>query len=118
DEAVHSAGSMGYPVVLKAANREPGAKTVATGFALDLADEAQLRAAWTRMEEHLGEAMVPALVQPMVDPGVDVAITVSEHGQVGPVLSLCPGGATMVFDPDDDVRVLPLGDVEVERFVS
>lgn len=119
DEAVAAAADIGYPVVLKAAGREPTAKTVASGLALDIADEAALSAAWERMARRFGEAMAPALVQNMVDPGTtDVAISVGEHDQVGPVLSLCVGGAAAAFEPGEDVRVLPLGDVEVSRFVA
>jgi acyl-CoA synthetase (NDP forming)/RimJ/RimL family protein N-acetyltransferase len=118
DEAVVAADAIGYPVVLKAAGREQTAKTVASGLALDLADAAALRAAWTRMADHFADALLPALVQTMVEPGIDVAIRVSDHEQVGPVMSLCAGGAAAVFEPEDDVRVLPLGDLEVGRFVA
>jgi acyl-CoA synthetase (NDP forming) len=119
DEAVEAAVAIGYPVVLKAAHRDPMAKTVAAGFALDLADEQALRAAWTRMEAHLdGADMLPALVQPMIDPGVDVAVEVTDHPQVGPYLSMRPGGAAAALDRVDDVRVLPMGDVEVLRLID
>jgi len=118
ESALAGAGSMGYPVVLKAAERDPMAKTVAGGFALDLADAGALRSAWARMEEHLGPRVAPALVQTMVDPGVDVAVTVTDHPQVGPVMSLRPGGVSAALDPTEDVRVLPLGHLEVRRFIG
>jgi acyl-CoA synthetase (NDP forming)/RimJ/RimL family protein N-acetyltransferase len=119
DDAVQGAEAIGYPVVLKAAHRDAMAKTVASGFALDLADEHALRAAWVRMEEHLdaGE-MLPAMVQPMIDPGIDVAVEVADHPQVGPYLSLRPGGAGAALDRTTDVRVLPLGDLEVLRLID
>jgi acyl-CoA synthetase (NDP forming)/RimJ/RimL family protein N-acetyltransferase len=119
DAAVAGARAIGYPVVLKAAHRDAMAKSVAAGFALDLADEQALRAAWSRMEEHLGPAeMLPALVQPMIDPGIDVAVEVASHPQVGPYLSLRPGGAAAALDLVEDVRVLPLGDLEALRLID
>ena len=117
-DALAEADAIGYPVVLKSACRDETAKTVAGGLALDLADASAVRAAWGRMEEVFGAAMLPVLVQSMVDPGTDVAIAVSEHEQVGPVLSICAGGVAAVFEPADDVRVLPVGDAEVRRFVA
>jgi len=118
-EALAAADDIGYPVVLKAACRERTAKTVAAGLALDLADGSALRAAWGRMAERFGDGLLPALVQDMVDPGTtDVAIAVEDHEQVGPVMSVCVGGAAAVFDAIEDVRVLPLGDADVARFVA
>ena len=118
DEAVAAAVALSYPVVLKAATREPSAKTAAAGFAIDLESETALRAAWARMEDALGDGLVPALVQPMLLPGVDVSITVSAHGHVGPVLSVAPGGAAAVLDASADHRVLPLTDLDAERLIA
>lgn len=118
DAALAAAARLGYPVALKAACRDQMAKTVAAGFALDLADEAAVREAWGRMEERFGEGIAPALVQPMVEPGVDVAVAVHAHPEVGPVISLRPGGANAALDLDAEVRVLPLGDQEAGRLVE
>lgn len=118
DDAIGAAESMGYPVVLKAAGRERMAKTAAAGFAIDLEGPDALRIAWDRMEQTLGAALVPALVQPMVGPGVDVAVIVRDHPTVGPVLSLGPGGAAAALDTAADVRVLPLSDLDARRLVA
>jgi acyl-CoA synthetase (NDP forming)/RimJ/RimL family protein N-acetyltransferase len=118
DEAAAAAAEVGYPAVLKGACRDGYAKTAATGLAIDLPDEAALRAAWDRMAVGLGEDLVPAVVQPMVDKGIDVAITIEDHPQVGPVLSLGPGGAASALDPVVDVRVLPLTDLDAQRMVA
>jgi acyl-CoA synthetase (NDP forming)/RimJ/RimL family protein N-acetyltransferase len=120
DEAVAAAAALGYPVVLKAAARQPSAKTAAAGFAIDLESETALRAAWARMEEALGEGLVPALVQPMLLPGVDVAVTVHGHDQVGPVLTVAPGGAAAALDAGagTDHRVLPVTDLDAKRLVA
>jgi acyl-CoA synthetase (NDP forming)/RimJ/RimL family protein N-acetyltransferase len=116
--AVAAATELGYPVVLKAVHRDALAKTADAGYAIDLADEPALRAAWARMEAGLGPAHRPAVVQPMVPQGVDVAICVDDHAQVGPVLSLGPGGAAAALDHAVDVRVLPLTDLDAQRMVA
>ena len=118
EAAIEAAGSIGYPVVVKAAGRDRTAKTAAAGFAIDLEGPDGLRAAWARMEETLGDELLPALVQPMVAPGVDVAVAVHDHPTVGPILSLGPGGAASALDPSVDLRVLPVGGEEVERLVG
>ena len=118
DEAEAAAASMGYPVVLKAAGRAPTAKTAAAGFAIDLEGPDALRIAWERMADGLGDDLTPALVQPMVAPGVDVAVRVSDHPTVGPVLSIGLGGAAAALDRPTDVRVLPLTDLDAARLVA
>jgi acyl-CoA synthetase (NDP forming)/RimJ/RimL family protein N-acetyltransferase len=118
DEALAAAHRLGYPVALKADRRTAMAKIVAAGLALDLHDPAALRSAWERMEERFGEGLLPALVQPMIDPGVDVAVAVHDHPEVGPVISLRPGGANAALDLAAEVQVLPLGDEDARRLVS
>jgi len=113
-----AARTTGYPVALKAAGRDAMAKTVAAGLALDLSDDASLTSAWVRMAERFGDDLPPALVQPMVEPGVDIAVAVTDHPEVGPVISLRPGGAAAALDQDADVRVLPLGELEARRMVA
>jgi acyl-CoA synthetase (NDP forming)/RimJ/RimL family protein N-acetyltransferase len=117
-DALAAAEEVGFPVALKAAGRDVLAKTAAAGLALDLADAAGLGAAWARMLERFGEAMVPALVQPMVEPGVDVAVSISDHPEVGPVVAIRPGGAHAALDRAADVRVLPIGSLEVGRLIA
>jgi acyl-CoA synthetase (NDP forming)/RimJ/RimL family protein N-acetyltransferase len=117
-EAQVAAASIGYPVVLKAAGREPTAKTAAAGFAIDLEDPDALARAWERMEDGLGGDIAPVIVQPMVGPGVDVAVRVRNHPTVGPVLSIGPGGAAAALDQPTDVRVLPLTDLDASRLVA
>ena len=71
------------------------------------------------MEEGLGDEHLPAVVQPMVVRGVvDVGISIEDHPQVGPVLSLGPGGAAAALDHVVDVRVLPLTDLDAHRLVA
>ncbi len=118
DDAVAAAGTHGFPVALKARVRDSMAKTLVAGLALDLADEGALRGAWDRMVERLGDGVTPALVQPMVEPGVDVAIAMHDHPEVGPVITLRPGGANAALDQAAEVAVLPLGDADAARLIA
>jgi acyl-CoA synthetase (NDP forming) len=117
DEAVLAAQAIGYPVALKAAGRDSMAKTEASGLALDLVDDDDLRGAWARMSARFGDALLPALVQRMAEPGLDVAVAVHDHPEVGPVLSLRPGGAHAELDRAADVSLLPLGHAAAARLV-
>jgi acyl-CoA synthetase (NDP forming) len=116
--AVTAADSIGYPVVLKAAGRGPGAKTAAAGFAIDLEGPDAVRHAWDRMTEGLGDQLAPVLVQPMLPPGADVSVQVRDHPTVGPVVWIGPGGAAAALDQPTDVRVLPLTDLDATRFIE
>jgi len=114
---VAAAAGFGYPVVAKAFRRSRLAKTEAGGVALDIHDEAELRAALAGMDEMLGEAAWPMVLQPMAGAGVDVAVTVADHPLVGPVLTLGPGGvATRLARVA--VQVLPLTDRDAEALVA
>jgi hypothetical protein len=85
--------------------------------AIDVHDEAELRAALARMEHVLGAAAWPMVIQPMAEPGVDVAVTVAEHPLVGPVLTLGPGGAATPLAAEQ-LQVLPLTDRDARLFVA
>jgi acetyltransferase len=54
----------------------------------------------------------------MVEPGVDVAVAVHDHPEVGPVISLRPGGANAALDQDAVLQVLPIGDRDAQRLVE
>jgi acyl-CoA synthetase (NDP forming)/RimJ/RimL family protein N-acetyltransferase len=117
DEAAAAAAALGYPVAVKSVGRSRLAKIEAAGLALDVHDEAELRATLGRMAAALGPVALPAVVQPMAEPGVDVAVGVAEHPLVGPILTVGPGGvATPVAAAQ--AHVLPLTDTEARAFVA
>jgi acyl-CoA synthetase (NDP forming)/RimJ/RimL family protein N-acetyltransferase len=117
DEAARAAAGIGYPVALKSVARTRLAKTEAGGLALDVQDEADLRATLGRMVRALGDDVWPVVVQPMAAPGVDVAVGVTDNPVVGPVLTLGPGGvATQVAEAQ--AHVLPLTVLDARRFLA
>lgn len=117
-EAVRAARALGYPVTLKATGLDHLGKTEAAGVALDLHRADDVRRAFRRMREALGEAMVPTLVQRMVAPGVDLAIGIYQHPSVGGVIALGPGGAAAAVTGAAVLRVLPLTDLDIERLLD
>lgn len=117
-EAARAARSFGYPVALKATGLDHLGKTEAAGVALDLHRSDDVRRAFRRMKESLGDAMVPAMVQQMVAPGVDLAVGVHQHPSVGGVIALGPGGAAATIAGAAVLRVLPLTDLDIERLIE
>src|SRR5690606_17202746 len=71
DEAVAAAEELGWTVALKADTRNRRARAAASGVALDIVDEQQMRVVWARMAEVLDGSMTPAVVQRFVDEGID-----------------------------------------------
>jgi acyl-CoA synthetase (NDP forming)/RimJ/RimL family protein N-acetyltransferase len=117
EAAVAAAHELGYPVALKALSRGLLAKSEASGLALDVHGDDDLRATCARMVAALGDAAFPALVQTMVPPGVDVAVSVVGHPLVGPVLTLSAGGVARPV-ASVQVQVLPLTDLDAQRTVA
>jgi acyl-CoA synthetase (NDP forming)/GNAT superfamily N-acetyltransferase len=118
DEAVEVARAVGYPVTLKATGLERLGKSEAGGVALDLHGAAEVRRAYDRMVDALGDVMRPALVQAMVTPGVDFVVELTQHDSVGAILRLGVGGAVAASLPPLAVRVVPLTDLDAVRVVE
>jgi acetyl coenzyme A synthetase (ADP forming)-like protein len=109
-EAVKAAGELGYPVVVKTA--APGAhKTELGGIALDLADEAAVRAA----VERIG---LPVIVQPMVTSGAELLAGVVQDPVFGPLVAFGPGGVHAELIGEATFRIAPLTDLDAEELVT
>ena len=117
-EAVAAAQAIGYPVALKATGLPRLAKTEAGGVALDVHGDDEVRKAYRRMNEHLGDVMHPALVQAMVEPGVECLIGVHRHPVLGDVMTLGAGGAVAERLEQVALRILPLTDADARRLVD
>jgi hypothetical protein len=118
EEAVAAARELGYPVAVKALARQHHlAKSEAAGLALDVHGDDDLRATCARLVAARGADAFPAVVQSMVAPGIDVAVAVTGHPLVGPVLSLGPGGVATTVGTSQ-VHVLPLTDRDARRCVE
>ena len=112
DEATAVAKEIGYPVVLKAQAAALSHKTEAGGVALNLADEAALRAAWDRMMASVKTAapdvaLDGALVEKMSPRGVELMVGAKRDPGWGTVLLLGLGGIWV--EALGDVQLLPSG---------
>ena len=110
DEAAAVARRIGYPVVLKAQAAALPHKTEAGGVALNLADEAALRAAWDVMMRNVKRAapdvsIEGALVEKMSPKGVELMVGAKRDPGWGTVLLLGLGGIWV--EALGDVQVLP-----------
>jgi acetate---CoA ligase (ADP-forming) len=110
DEAAALARKIGYPVVLKAQAAVLAHKTEAGAVALNLADEAALRAAWDRTMRNVQHAapdvkLDGALVETMSPPGVELMVGAKRDPGWGTVLLLGLGGIWV--EALGDVQVLP-----------
>jgi len=112
DEAAAVARRIGYPVALKAQAAALSHKTEAGGVILNLADEAELRAAW---EETMGNVrraapdvtLDGALVEKMSRKGIELMVGAKRDPGWGTVLLLGLGGIWV--EALADVQLLPEG---------
>ena len=112
DEAATVAHTIGYPVVLKAHAAALSHKTEAGGVALNLADEAALRAAWDHMMGTVKRTapdvvLDGALVETMCPRGIELMVGAKRDPGWGTVLLLGLGGIWV--EALGDVQLLPSG---------
>ncbi|MGA7488582.1 MAG: acetate--CoA ligase family protein, partial [Xanthobacteraceae bacterium] len=111
DDAVAAASRIGYPIALKAQAAALSHKTEAGGVALNLADEAALRAAWTATQRNVkaaapGVTLDGCLVESMSPKGLELMIGAKRDPAWGTVLLLGLGGIWV--EALGDVRLLPV----------
>jgi acetate---CoA ligase (ADP-forming) len=111
DDAAAVAWRVGYPVVLKAQAAALSHKTEAGGVALNLNDEAALRAAWATMQQSVhraapGVTLDGCLVERMSPKGLELMIGAKRDPAWGTVLLLGLGGIWV--EALGDVQLLPV----------
>ncbi|WP_405620049.1 GNAT family N-acetyltransferase [Streptomyces sp. NBC_00076] len=118
DEAVRSAGTLGYPVALKATAPHLRHRADLGGVRLDLADEEQLRRAYAELTEIFGkpEELRP-VVQGMAPRGVDTVVRAVIDPAAGAVLSFGLAGAASQLLGDMAHRLVPVTDREASSLV-
>ena len=110
DAAARAASELGLPAVVKSA--APGAhKTETGGVALDLEDEADVRAA----AERIG---FPVLVQPMLRGGTELLAGLVQDPVFGPLVAFGPGGVLAELIGEATLRIAPLTDIAAEELVT
>lgn len=112
DEAAAAAEALGYPVAMKAQSAALSHKSDAGGVALNLADGAVVRAAWTRMHASVAAwdssiALDGVLIEAMGRQGLEMIVGGRNDPEWGPVVLAGFGGVTAeilqdvrLFTPD------------------
>ena len=114
------ASAIGFPVVLKAQAAALSHKTEAGGVMLNLADEAELRAAWETLTTNVkraapGVTLDGALVEKMSPKGIELMVGAKRDPGWGTVLLLGLGGIWV--EALGDVQLLP-GDADEAQIVE
>ena len=110
EAAVRAAAELGLPAVVKSA--AAGAhKTETGGIALDLEDEAAVRAA----AERIG---FPVVVQPMLRGGTELLAGLLQDPVFGPLVAFGPGGVFAELIGEASLRIAPLTDIDAEELVT
>ncbi|MEU6608880.1 GNAT family N-acetyltransferase [Streptomyces shenzhenensis] len=118
DAAAEAARSLGYPVALKATAPHLRHRADLGGVRLDLADEEQLRRAYTELTELFGKpAELRPVVQAMAPRGVDTVVRAVIDPAAGAVLSFGLAGAASQLLGDMAHRLIPVTDREATSLV-
>jgi acyl-CoA synthetase (NDP forming) len=114
-EAVAAAQQIGFPVVLKAMGQTH--KSDAGGVVLNLADEAQLRAAYAQVQSAVGPARCTVeRMAPLAD-GIELLIGARWDPRFGPVAVAGSGGLYAEILRDTTVRLAPVTESEAEAML-
>jgi acyl-CoA synthetase (NDP forming) len=123
DEAAAAARSLGYPVVLKIESPDILHKTEAQGVALNLGDEAAVRAAFDRLITN-ARAFKPdarvsgVLVQAMARGTTELVIGLQRDPTFGPVVMVGLGGVLVEVFKDVVFRAAPVTEAEAMRMLD
>jgi len=122
DEAVKTAESLGYPIVLKIVSPQITHKSDVGGVALSLTSAAEVGAAFDRVvaaaKEHVPDATIDGVaVQRMERPGIEVIVGMTKDPQFGPVLMFGLGGVLVEVLKDVAFRVVPINERDARQMV-
>jgi acetyl coenzyme A synthetase (ADP forming)-like protein len=118
DAAAAAAGTLGFPVVIKAVGPRILHKTELGAVLVDLADEEAVRRAWQDLSHRLADMMTGALVQEMVTGGVEMLVGALEDPTFGPVIACATGGTRAELLGDSQFRLPPLSDADAAAMIS
>ena len=109
DAAAAAAQELGFPAVVKTA--VPGIhKADVGGVALELADEAEVRAAASRIG-------FPVVVQPMLCGNAELLAGVVQDPVFGPLVAFGPGGRLAELIGEAGFAIVPLTDADADELV-
>lgn len=113
DEALAIAGTIGYPVAVKAVSPQIVHKSDAGAVVLNIATPAELQAGWNRILSNVARSAPRAkitgiLVEQMAPPGVEVIIGGMKDRQFGHVVMFGLGGIFVEVLKDVSFRAVPI----------
>lgn len=119
-EAQAAAGSIGFPVVLKAVSDDIPHKSELGLVKVGLADADAVAQAWRELSDALSAqgAEADILVQEMVTDGIEVFAGVAYHPGFGHALAFGMGGVDIEVTQDFALRMLPLRAGEAEAMIG
>lgn len=116
--ALDAAGSIGYPVVLKAVGPNILHKTELGGVKLNINSDQALEDAYTELSQRLGEQMTSVLVQKSIPKGVEVLIGATLDETFGHTIAYGMGGTLVDLIQDVALRLTPLTDNDVTDMLA
>jgi len=108
EEAVSTANSLGYPVVLKASGENLQHKTELDLIRLDLKDESQVKQAYTELIEKSTVPITEILIQQMLKGNRELMAGLKRDSQFGPCVVFGLGGVLAEILEDVSIRVAPI----------
>jgi acyl-CoA synthetase (NDP forming) len=121
EEAVAAAGTLGYPVVLKASGADLPHKTELGLVKLDLRNEGDVRRAYAEISEASKAAPQPLdgiLVQPYVRGGVETIVGLSDDPLMGRLVMLGLGGTLVEALGAVTWRACPISRADAEAMID
>lgn len=123
DDAAVAAEEMDYPVVMKIAGPKILHKTDVGGVALNLQDEASVRAAYDKMMETVRERMGEdieiwgVIIQKMLPKGKEVILGMTRDARLGPMLMFGLGGIYTETLKDVAFRLAPIREDVADKMI-
>jgi acetyltransferase len=123
DEAVSFASSVGYPVVLKIVSPDVVHKTDAGGVVLNLKDEKDVRAGFSKMLDDV-KRNIPnvkidgLLVQKMISGGRETILGMKMDPSFGPLIMFGLGGIYVEVLKDVSFRIAPISDLDAHEMIK
>jgi acyl-CoA synthetase (NDP forming) len=118
NEVICAASAVGYPLALKALGPTLLHKTERRAVALNLANEAELRAAHAEFSARFGEEMTAVLVQRMVPHGVEMIVGAVQDPLFGPLIACGTGGVLVDVLADTSFRLHPISATEATEMIN
>jgi acyl-CoA synthetase (NDP forming)/GNAT superfamily N-acetyltransferase len=115
DEAVSAANTLGYPVVLKAADPDLVHKSDIGAVQLGLTDADAVRAAYATIARAVSRPDPPVLVQPMASGSVELVAGIVHDPLFGSLVMTGLGGVYTDLLGDRAFRLVPMTDLDAGR---